>query len=133
MKYIFPAIFSFEPNTAETYNVYFPDLPGCNTFGDSLREAFDMAEDALSLVLWSKEEDGETIPSPTPMKDIKVKGSDFVNLIAADTVEYGKVMMKSVRKNVTIPAWLNRSAEAANINFSQTLQEALTQKLSVDK
>ena len=32
---------------------------------------------------------------------------------------------KAVRKNLTIPAWLNTRAEAKNINFSQVLQEAL--------
>ena len=37
---------------------------------------------------------------------------------------------KSVRKNLTIPQWLNTKAEALNINFSQVLQEALMQKIS---
>ena len=32
---------------------------------------------------------------------------------------------KAVRKNVTIPAWLNSYAEKQKINFSQVLQEAL--------
>lgn len=36
---------------------------------------------------------------------------------------------KSVRKNVTLPEWLNEEAEALKINFSQVLQEALLQKL----
>jgi len=33
---------------------------------------------------------------------------------------------KAVRKNLTIPAWLNTFAEARHINFSQILQESLT-------
>ena len=36
--------------------------------------------------------------------------------------KYGE---KAVRKNLTIPAWLNTFAEANNINFSKVLQDAL--------
>ena len=32
---------------------------------------------------------------------------------------------KAVRKNLTIPAWLNTFAEKNNINFSQVLQDSL--------
>ena len=37
---------------------------------------------------------------------------------------------KTVKKNCTIPAWLNNKAEELNINFSKTLQEALMKKIS---
>ena len=40
--------------------------------------------------------------------------------------KYGE---KAVRKNVTIPAWLNAFAEKQKINFSQLLQEALLTKV----
>jgi len=33
---------------------------------------------------------------------------------------------KAIRKNLTIPAWLNTYAESKNINFSQVLQDSLT-------
>ena len=36
---------------------------------------------------------------------------------------------KSVRKTLTIPAWLNTAAQEEGINFSKTLQEALMSKL----
>ena len=36
---------------------------------------------------------------------------------------------KVVKKTLTIPAWLNREAEAANVNFSQLLQDSLRQYL----
>ena len=32
---------------------------------------------------------------------------------------------KAVRKNLTIPAWLNTFAEKNHINFSQVLQDSL--------
>ena len=37
----------------------------------------------------------------------------------------------SVRKTLTIPAWLNNIAEEMDINFSQTLQEALKEKIGL--
>jgi hypothetical protein len=38
------------------------------------------------------------------------------------TEKYGN---KAVRKNLTIPAWLNTFAEGKRINFSQVLQDSL--------
>jgi Uncharacterized conserved protein len=129
MKHVYAAVFSLEPKTKETYNVWFPDISGCATFGNGLIEAVEMAKDALTGMLWSKEEDGEKIPKPTPMNEIEVNDGDFVNLITAETDEYRKVMNKSVRKNVTLPKWLDQEATEANINFSKVLQEALISKL----
>ena len=42
--------------------------------------------------------------------------------IDAYAEKYGE---KAVRKNLTIPAWLNTYAEANNVNFSRVLQDAL--------
>ncbi len=56
----------------------------------------------------------------------------IVTLILADTVAYRKkISNMSVKKTLSIPQWLNTAAEAANVNFSQTLQEALTAKLGL--
>ena len=40
---------------------------------------------------------------------------------------------KSVRRNVTLPYWLNAEAEAAHINVSKVLQEALMSVLEVSR
>ena len=39
--------------------------------------------------------------------------------------KYGR---KSVRKNVTIPAWLDTFGEQAGINYSQVLREGLERR-----
>lgn len=53
-----------------------------------------------------------------------------MNMISVDVEEYAKKHFeKSVKKTLTIPSWLNEAAMAAGINFSQTLQEALIQKI----
>jgi len=38
---------------------------------------------------------------------------------------------KFVKKTLSIPSWINAQAEYAGINFSQTLQEALLEKLNI--
>ena len=44
-----------------------------------------------------------------------------------------KVDTKTVRRNVTLPNWLNQEAEEAHINVSKVLQEALMAKLGVSR
>ncbi len=125
MKYVFTAVLSPEEGR---YNVSFPDLPGCLTSGDDLPDAIEMAEDALNLWLTEAEESGDPIPEPSVQ--VAVPPGARTTLIRADTDEYRKLMSNlSVRKNVSIPAWLATIAEKKNINFSQTLQEALKREL----
>jgi post-segregation antitoxin (ccd killing protein) len=38
---------------------------------------------------------------------------------------------KLIKKTLNIPSWLNERAEAANINFSKTLQKALKEELQL--
>ena len=54
----------------------------------------------------------------------------IVNMVSVDVAAYAKQHFeKSVRKTLTIPAWLNTAALEMNINFSQVLQEALLAKV----
>lgn len=51
-------------------------------------------------------------------------------MVSVDVETYAKEHFdKSVRKTLTIPAWLNTAALEININFSQVLQEALLEKV----
>ena len=126
MKYIYPAVFSEENGK---YYVSVPALSGCNTVGDDLQDAVEMARDAIEMWLCIAEDRNENIPSPT--FDIKPE-KGFVSLIDADTTLYRKMTSsKAVKKTLSIPSWLNQQAELAGINFSQVLQEALTQKLGI--
>ena len=52
-KYVYPAIFTLEEGGA--YSIVFPDLESCYTCGDSLEAGIEMAEDALTLVLYGYE------------------------------------------------------------------------------
>lgn len=127
-KYSYPAILT--PTEEGGFTVVFPDLEGCFTEGDDLTEALYMAEDVLALVLYGYETDRKPIPAPSEPNSFSLKSGEFINYIPCDTMAYRKMYNnKSVKKTLSIPQWLNESATAMNINFSQVLQEALIAKI----
>ena len=128
-KYLYPAIFAKED---KFYTVSFPDVEGCYTQGETLREAFDMATDVLCLRLYVMEESGETIPVASGIRSVATADGAFVSLISCDTLEYRKYYdNKAVKKTLTIPAWLNTMSEREGINFSAVLQRALKEELHI--
>lgn len=94
MKYVFPAVLTWDSDDG-VYLVEFPDTEGyfgCHTDGEDLFEALENAEDALALMLWGAEEDGDPIPSPSALMDIQAPEGAIVTLIRADTEAYAKMM-----------------------------------------
>lgn len=124
MKFTYPAICHFEDNG---YWCEFPDLEGCFSQGDSEKEIVENAQEALEGYLVTTLEEGKKLTKASDIRNLKAKGKDFLTYISCDIEGIGK----SVRKNVTLPFWLDRLAEKARINFSQTLQESLIQKLGL--
>lgn len=124
------------------YSVIFPDLNWLATQGDTLEEAMEMAVECLAGYLHSCQTNGDTVPEPSNLTaidpaavsmqiapDVPV-GESFVNIVSVDVAAYAKQHFeKSVRKSLTIPAWLNSAALEMNLNFSQVLQEALLAKI----
>ncbi len=136
---MYPACFYKEE---DGYSVIFPDLNYLATQGDSLEDAMEMAVECLAGYLHSCKAEGETAPAPSALTDIdpvavskevspnEPVGETFVNIVSVDVETYAKAHFdKSVRKTLTIPAWLNAVALEQGINFSQTLQEALLAKV----
>lgn len=131
LKLIYPAC--FYPND-NGYTVTFPDLPGCVTEGKNIAEAMNMAVDAASGWILDSIEYGESIPeATTDISSIPLEYPDgLINFIMLDMDSYSdKYGVKAVRKNCTIPAWLNDAAERKNINFSAVLQQALIEQLNI--
>lgn len=124
---VFPAIFTFD---GKYYNVDFIDLKGCSTFGDSIQNAYLMAQDAMGLYL----DNLTNFPKPTlNISNIALQENQLVSFVSIDMDEYRKKFNnKSIKKTLTIPEWLNYLSEKNNINFSQVLQEALKKKLGID-
>ena len=134
MKYVYPAVFTREEGKTL---VSVPDMKGCHTFGENLAEAIEMAQDAVSMVLYHMEKDGVDIPAPSSLEDAMQKYCDaydeqgeFANFVYADTDEYRRQHdSRAVNKTVTLLAWLNYQAEQANAPFSKILQDGLNEFL----
>lgn len=126
MKLVYPAV--FYPCEEGGYTVEVPDLPGCVSEGDTLAEAILMGEDAAAGWVLGELEEGNKAPAASQIGDIHHDGGGFVSLLTLDMDAYAeKYGNKAVRKNLTIPAWLNTFAEKRNVNFSQVLTDALTE------
>ena len=124
MKLTYPAIF-YEGEGG--YAVEVPDLPGCVSGGKTLAEAILMGTDAASGWVLDELENGKPVPPASPVDTIHPKAGGFVSVLILDMGDYAaKYGKKAVRKNLTIPAWLNTFAETKHINFSQVLQDSLT-------
>lgn len=116
--------------------VYIPDWE-LFTEGSNLVDAIAMARDAIGLK-WMDQIGME--PEPSSAKDAVKKAkksadeeefqysTGILSYVDVDVVKYSeKLRNRAVRKNVTLPYWLNEKAEEMGINFSRVLQDALLQ------
>lgn len=130
MKYCYPVILT-KCEDGSGYLVTIPDFDN-NTFGETVPEAIDMARDAICSLGLAYEDAGDTLPKATDLNALECSDADIKTLVDADLAAYRRMLdNRSVKKNCTIPSWLNEKAEAANINFSAVLQEALKEKLQI--
>lgn len=125
MQLVYPAIFTpCDPEPG--YAVIVPDLPGCITEGDTLAQAILMAQDAASGWVLGELEEGAPAPTASSLEQLQLEPGQFVSMLVLDMDAYAeKYGKKAVRKNLTIPAWLNTYAERQGINYSKILTEAL--------
>ena len=127
--YVYPAIFTYETNGI---SILFPDLPGCLPSGKNEEDAIRNATEALGLHLFGMEQDKEKIPSPSKIQELVVTTGSAVVLIDVFMPPIRDAALnKSIKKTLTIPAWLNYKAEKANVNFSKILQDSLIKYLNL--
>lgn len=116
------------------YVVYIPDF-NINTEGETLTDALEMAKDAIGIIGIELEDRKEALPAPTDINSVaKENADDVVSLVAVDFSEYRrKNDMRTVRRNVTLPSWLNFEAEKSGLNVSAILQKALKRELHINR
>lgn len=83
-----------------------------STQGTDIADAIEMARDAIEVVGIDMEDDGESLSEPTAVSEVRaVSAADIVTLVDVDFGEYRrKNDMRAVKKNCTIPSWLNFEA-----------------------
>ena len=128
MKTAYPVIIKEE---AGCFLVYSPDFD-INTFGDSVADAIVSARDAigasgLALTLDLK----QPLPTPTPANKVKLDGG-LLSLVDIDFDAYQRANeRRTIRKNVSLPSYLNEAADVAGLNCSQILQEGIRDRLGL--
>ncbi len=138
MKQVYPA---FIAEYEGTFLVYVPDMD-IYTEAGSFVNAIEMARDAIGLKGIDFEDDGKELPLPSTQNEAVEKAKEdteffdystgILTYVDIDFSEYRRRHEeKTVRRNVTLPNWLNIEAERAHINVSKVLQEALKEKLQV--
>ena len=144
MKQVYPTfILNMNDGSEHPFLVCVPDME-ILTEGDSFADAIEMARDAIGLAGISMEDNKEELPVAsdqiTAIEKVKQNTDDIdfskgiLTYVDVDFSEYRrKIDTKTVRKNVTIPSWLNYEAEHAGINVSRVLQEALMNVLNVQQ
>lgn len=102
----FPAIIE---KAKKGFGVFFPDLPGCTSFGKTVEEAARNAEEALRGHLLLMIEDGDRIPKQRPLDKIDHD---------PDVKEAGRILVradlpgKAVRLNISLDEGLVEAIDA---------------------
>lgn len=117
----------FDKTEDGQYYVHFPDLEGCYTQGSTLEEAVCHAQE--SLAIYYREKKGEVLPASTLQSIQNANPDSVVQIVALDTEKYIVKSLRTIKKTLTIPEWLNQLAEKYNVNFSQILKNALVNHL----
>lgn len=135
MKTVYPAFIKEDDGM---FLVFVPDLM-IYTQGNDFYDAIEMARDAIGLKIVSMEDANEVVPAASDGALAKAKAlqdadEDFdfsdgdLTFVDIDTIGYrNRLNNRAVKKNCTIPAWLNEKAEKQGINFSRVLQDALVE------
>ena len=144
MKVAYPVIFT---DVGTNILIEVPDLgilTESNEEGkpkESMADAITMARDAIGISCIQAEDERKEVAQPSKMTDIDISkgafyedGTGIVSLVDVDLAAYRRMLdNKTVRRNVTLPNWLNQEAEKSHINVSKVLQEALMARLGVSR
>lgn len=124
MKLLYPAYFHQENNG---FWVEFPDVDGCFSQGDTLEDVFLNATQALTGHCVTLIENQEKLPIASDISSLEKPVDGFVSLISSDIIRKDI----SIKKTLTIPAWLNDKAIENQVNFSKVLKDALMNTLEL--
>ncbi|MCR4762823.1 MAG: type II toxin-antitoxin system HicB family antitoxin, partial [Lachnospiraceae bacterium] len=126
MVLVYPVLFTRTGDEKDTYLVEIPDIRGL-TEGYGIADAIRMARDYIGLHFCRM--DDEKITPPSRIEDIDPQKGEFsgdgettVSLVDLDLDAYRRSLSKkSVRRNVTLPGWLDEEATKRHINVSRVL------------
>lgn len=128
MKYVFPSFIS-KDEESETFKVYFPDFPDCSAEGKDFQDACFEAWKALGCYLYNLDKNKKPIPQDEYFSNPTLRATVPIEV---DLAEIRRILdIELINKSLRIPKWLDSMAKEKKINFSQTLRDALKEKLGV--
>lgn len=136
MTVIYPVVFTQTKDEKDTYLISIPDLNGM-TEGFGLSDAIKMAKDYIGNALYLKNDDELSNGSDISKIDVSKSefadyGVSFVSLVDVDIEQFRRTLKnKTVRRNITLPEWLDEMATKAKINVSAIVQNALKKELNI--
>ena len=136
MNTVYPVIFTETKQKKNEILVYIPDINGM-TEGKDIADAIAMAKDYICNALFDKKD--SEIPAAKKIDEIEINsspffdsGKSFVSLVDVDLDAFRqREKSKSVRRNITLPQWLDDMATTAKLNVSAITQRALKKELGI--
>ena len=127
MTLVYPIILT---KTKRGYVAYVPDFD-IDAQGKDLPEVVSMARDAIGLMGIDMQDDGKTLPMPSDPYSLRYSETEILSVIDIDFDEYRRANdQRTVRRNVSLPSWLDEKATRSGINVSAILKDALLEKLA---
>ena len=136
MTTVYPVILTQTGDKKDTYLIEIPDLNGYSE-GYGLADAIKMARDLIGCKLYDLDEADYPKASTPGAIDISKgefadAGNGMISMVDIDMETYRRELdNQPVRRNVSLPSWLNKKANEAHINVSRVLQDALMEKLNL--
>ena len=128
MRMVYPVVFT---KVEDGYIAHVPDFD-IDTQGADLPEAIAMARDAIGIMGIDMEDDKKVLPDASPLDSVTYAVDELVSMVDIDFGEYRRANdRRTVRRNVSLPSWLDTAAIKAGVNVSAILQTALKQVLDV--
>lgn len=136
MTVIYPVIFTETKDKKNTVLVYIPDIDR-TTEGYGTADAIAMAKDCIGNILFDVP--NFEIPNASEIDAVNASsspfcndGKTFVSLVDVNLDAFRqKEKAKSVRRNITLPQWLDDMATTAKLNVSAITQKALKNELGI--
>ncbi|ADY55402.1 hypothetical protein Sgly_1076 [Syntrophobotulus glycolicus DSM 8271] len=128
-KYVFTANIGKDEVTGK-YKASFPYFPDCSVGGDTFLDTYFMAWTMLERYLYDLVKADMPIPEESYISDSPRQAAVPMEV---DMLEIRRKYDKDlINKSIRIPRRLDDMAKAEKINFSQTLREALEEKLEIN-
>jgi predicted RNase H-like HicB family nuclease len=125
----------FEETGKGGYSAVFPDVPGCFSAGDNYEETYKMAHEALAFHIDCLIKDGEKVPQPRTLEQIKKKWEDWKEWeknykFMPVPIALIPLAKKAKRVNLMIPESLLTRIDSIATNRSEFVSNAIEQVLN---